>query len=96
MTISDFTLEQLKKLASIALDQKEENQLLHDLQAIMNFVDDLRGVETKDVSPLHHPLDLHQRLRPDVVTEINHINELAKCAPLFENGLYLVPKVIEV
>ncbi len=42
-----------------------------------------------------HPLDMHQRLRPDVVTEPDRREAFQAIAPEVDNGLYLVPKVIE-
>lgn len=42
-----------------------------------------------------NPLDATQRLRPDAVTEINRREEFQAIAPAVENGLYLVPRVIE-
>lgn len=61
----------------------------------MDFVDQLRRIDTSGVAPLFHSFDEHQRLKADKVTEKDHSAELAKIAPLFEDGLYLVPKVID-
>ena len=55
----------------------------------------MQSVDTEDVVPLAHPLDLTQRLREDDVTEFNRRGELQLLAPKVEQGLYLVPKVIE-
>jgi len=42
-----------------------------------------------------HPQDMVQRLREDIVTETNEREQLMQNAPKTENGLFLVPKVIE-
>ena len=87
---------ELKKIAALAyLDTHNTPHLLDDVRAIMAYVDQLRQIDTTDITPLLHPLDLHQRLRADEVCEENHSVELAKIAPLFANHLYLVPKVID-
>jgi len=52
-------------------------------------------VDTRDIKPLAHPLEATQRLRPDTVTETNDRENFQQVAPQTENGLYLVPKVIE-
>jgi aspartyl-tRNA(Asn)/glutamyl-tRNA(Gln) amidotransferase subunit C len=52
-------------------------------------------LNTDNVSPMAHPLDQIQRLRPDVVTEHNQREHFQAIAPQVEDGLYLVPKVIE-
>ena len=82
-------------LAHIETDANSTQQLTHDVSAIMAFVERLREVDTSAVSPLLHPLDLHQRLRMDQVQHVNCVTALEKIAPLFADNLYLVPKVID-
>jgi aspartyl-tRNA(Asn)/glutamyl-tRNA(Gln) amidotransferase subunit C len=55
----------------------------------------MQSVDTESVEPLAHPLDVVQRLRIDEVTEENQRESLQKLAPASEDGLYLVPKVLE-
>lgn len=93
MTITPNDLEQIAHLAY--LDTEHSTQLIEEINDIMDFVDQLRSVNTTNIAPLFHPFDLHQRLRPDEVTEEDCLNELAAIAPMFEDDLYLVPKVIE-
>lgn len=76
-------------------ESEDHRQLCEEVNAIMDFVEQLRQVDTTGQAPLFHPFDLHQRLRPDEVREKDCSKELAEIAPLFENGLYLVPKVID-
>jgi aspartyl-tRNA(Asn)/glutamyl-tRNA(Gln) amidotransferase subunit C len=52
-------------------------------------------VDTANVEPLAHAFDAVQRLREDVITETDHRDELQEIAPETEDGLFLVPKVIE-
>lgn len=90
--------DELKKIAALAYlepDAASTQQLAHDIGAIMDFVEQLRNVDTRSISPLLNPLHMNQRLRIDNVTEENCVEELAKMAPLFADDLYLVPKVIE-
>ncbi len=93
------TPEELKKIAALAcinMNEASQNQLTHDVSAIMDFVEALRDVDTQHVSPLLHPLDLQQRLRADEVCESNQVENLQKIAPQFADNHYLVPKVIEI
>jgi aspartyl-tRNA(Asn)/glutamyl-tRNA(Gln) amidotransferase subunit C len=62
---------------------------------ILAMVDQLQAVDTGDVAPLSNPLDATQRLRPDQVTETNRRDAFQAVAPAVEDGLYLVPKVID-
>ncbi|MCL9683681.1 Asp-tRNA(Asn)/Glu-tRNA(Gln) amidotransferase subunit GatC [Legionella maioricensis] len=95
MTISQKDLEKIARLAYLDTESSDSSRLTHEVSAIMDFVDQLRSVETKNVAPLFHPFALHQRLRTDEVTEEDCIAELEAMAPVFEDNLYLVPKVIE-
>ena len=95
MITSEHELEKIAALACIETDANSAKQFAQDVNAIMDFVAQLRTIDTNDVAPLFHPLDLNQRLRSDVIQETPCTTALAKTAPLFENDLYLVPKVIE-
>lgn len=88
---------ELKKIAELACLDIEDGHhaLADDVNKIMDFVEQLRAVDTQGVAPLFHPFDLHQPLRPDVVSEESCLAELEEIAPLFEDGMYLVPKVID-
>lgn len=90
------TLANIAALACLDLntDTHTTAQLAHDVSVIMGYVEQLRQVNTEHVTPLLHPLDLHQRLRTDAALEQSCLEELAKLAPLFENDLYLVPKTL--
>lgn len=61
----------------------------------MNLVEQMDAVDTENVSPMAHPQDAFQRLREDTVTEENQREHFQKNAPAVEDGLYLVPQVIE-
>ncbi|WP_257266672.1 Asp-tRNA(Asn)/Glu-tRNA(Gln) amidotransferase subunit GatC, partial [Endozoicomonas sp. ONNA2] len=63
--------------------------------SILALVDSMQAIDTQGVEPLAHPLDAIQRLRPDEVTEGNQREQLQSCAPAVEEGLFLVPRVIE-
>lgn len=95
MTITPKDLDKIAKLAYISTDEEHSPQLAQEINSIMDFVDELRSVDTKGNAPLYHPFDLHQTLRPDEVTEADCVEQLAEIAPLFEDNYYLVPKVIE-
>lgn len=95
MTISREDIEKVTVLARIRVDDAQVSALESDLGNILNLVDQLKAVDTTDVEPLSHPMDAVQRLRADEVTEINQREAFQAIAPATENGLYLVPQVIE-
>ncbi|PCM45194.1 MULTISPECIES: Asp-tRNA(Asn)/Glu-tRNA(Gln) amidotransferase subunit GatC [unclassified Marinobacter] len=95
MTISREDIEKVAVLARIRLDEEQIPALEKDLGNILSLVDQLTAADTDNVEPLAHPLDAVQRLRPDEVTESNQREAFQAIAPATENGLYLVPRVIE-
>ncbi|MDR3502630.1 MAG: Asp-tRNA(Asn)/Glu-tRNA(Gln) amidotransferase subunit GatC [Legionella sp.] len=95
MTITPTDLEKIAQLAYLNTDMDHTPQLIQEVNEIMNFVEQLRSVDTTEVVPLFHPFALQQRLRPDAITEESCLAELEAIAPLFEDDLYLVPQVIE-
>jgi aspartyl-tRNA(Asn)/glutamyl-tRNA(Gln) amidotransferase subunit C len=95
MSISQADLEKIAQLAYLDVEEDNSSQLCQEVSSIMDFVEQLRSVNTSGITPLFHPLALNQRCRPDVITEEDCTKELANIAPLFEDNLYLVPKVIE-
>lgn len=95
MTISAKDLEKISQLAYLDTNIEHLPKLIEDINAIMNFVEQLHSVNTQEVKPLFHPLALSQRLRPDAVTEENCLIALESLAPKFEQDLYLVPQVID-
>ncbi len=82
-------------LARLGLNDDEARHYLEDLGRILSMVDDLQALDTRGVAPLAHPLDATQRLRADEVTETDRREQFQRCAPAVENGLYLVPRVVE-
>ncbi|AHI30443.1 MULTISPECIES: Asp-tRNA(Asn)/Glu-tRNA(Gln) amidotransferase subunit GatC [Marinobacter] len=95
MTISRKDIEKVAVLARIRVDEEQVSALEKDLGNILDLVDQLSAADTDSVAPMAHPLDAVQRLRPDEVTETNEREAFQEIAPATENGLYLVPRVIE-
>lgn len=95
MTISLDELHAIAELAHLETNPDEMATLSDEINSIINFVQHLREINTTGVAPLFHPMDLHQRLREDIVTEEDCLAELEEIAPLFDEQLYLVPKVID-
>ena len=82
-------------LARLELKAEEHAELVEKLSRIVDFVDQLSQADTSGVIPMAHPLHAVQRLRPDVVTEVDERDRYQENAPSVAEGLYLVPKVIE-
>ena len=95
MSLDKDQVQHIAMLARLKLTDDEFTETVDKLSRIVDFVDQLSQAETKDVVPMAHPLNEAQRLRSDEVTESDEREDLQKNASSVENGLYLVPKVIE-
>ena len=88
-------IERLCRLARLKITPPEVADLSAKLTSIVAMVDELKAVDTAGATPMAHPLERPQRLRPDVVTENDRHELYQRNAPLVERDLYLVPKVLE-
>lgn len=95
MSIELADVENIAHLARLHLSDDEKVEAAGSMTNILKLIDQMQSVDTGNVEPLAHPNDAVQRLREDVVTETNERDRLQEIAPETEQGLFLVPKVIE-
>lgn len=95
MSLQADDVKNIAHLARVAIDDADIPEYAKNLSKILDFVDQLNQVDTDNVEPMAHPLDMSQRLRVDEVTEENQREHFQAIAPKVEAGLYLVPQVIE-
>ncbi len=95
MSLQADDVKNIAHLARVAIDEVDIPEYATNLSKILDFVDQLNQVDTDNVEPMAHPLDMSQRLRVDEVTEENQREHFQSIAPKVEAGLYLVPQVIE-
>ena len=93
--MSDIDIRHLSTLAQLKLSNEEANAVVGDLGRIIDMVDQMQAMDTEGVQPLAHPLDSAARLRPDAITEEVDRELYQQGAPETEDGLYLVPRVVE-
>ena len=99
MSLSIDAVRKVARLAQLELDASQEAQTLTHLNNIFALVDQMASVDTTGIAPLNHPIamiaEVSQRLRDDAVTEQDNRTANMANAPQVEQGLFLVPKVIE-
>ena len=95
MTIQPEEIRKIAYLARLAMDDAQLAAVQRDVGNILKLVDQLQSVDVNHIAPLAHPQDALQRLRADTVIEPDQRAAFQAIAPATENGLYLVPKVIE-
>jgi aspartyl-tRNA(Asn)/glutamyl-tRNA(Gln) amidotransferase subunit C len=95
MSLARDDVEKIAHLARLAVNESELDTVAVGLSDILNMVEQMSSVDTTGVTPMAHPLHMTQPLRPDQVTEGDQRELFQSIAPQTEDGLYLVPKVIE-
>ena len=95
MSLSLDDVKRIAQLARLEVTDADAEQVLAQLQPIFAMIAELRSVDTRNIEPMSHAQDLSLRLRDDVVTERDRRDLFQDIAPQVQDGLYLVPKVIE-
>lgn len=95
MSLARNDVEKIAHLARLAVDGDELDPVAAGLSNILEMMEKMSVVDTQGVTPMAHPLHMVQPLRQDLVTEQDQRDLFQSIAPHTEDGLYLVPKVIE-
>lgn len=88
-------MTKLAQLAKININENRVSEVTATINNILALVDQLQAVDTTGIEPMAHPMDAHQRLRLDQVSESDQRDRLQASAPAVADGLFLVPKVID-
>ncbi|MFT4020734.1 MAG: Asp-tRNA(Asn)/Glu-tRNA(Gln) amidotransferase subunit GatC [Acinetobacter sp.] len=89
------TVSQIANLARLSLNDTQSTEYAQSLNKILGMMETLKAIDTTGVEPLKSPFDHPQPLREDVVSEKNQRELYQSVAPATQDGLYLVPRVIE-
>jgi aspartyl-tRNA(Asn)/glutamyl-tRNA(Gln) amidotransferase subunit C len=95
MSLSIADVHRIARLARIKIDAREAEEVRAKLDAIFTLINELAAIDTSGVEPMAHAQDVTLTLRDDAVIETDLSAAYQRVAPAVEDGLYLVPKVIE-
>jgi aspartyl-tRNA(Asn)/glutamyl-tRNA(Gln) amidotransferase subunit C len=99
MALTPDDVSRIAHLARLELHENEQASMLVQLNDFFRIVEQMSAVDTRGVAPLYTPLsavsEVELRLRDDIVTECDQRELNQRSAPCVEDGLFLVPKVIE-
>jgi aspartyl-tRNA(Asn)/glutamyl-tRNA(Gln) amidotransferase subunit C len=95
MSMDTETIHKVAHLARIALNERDVAAFEQKLPSILTMIDRMQQLDTSNIVPTPHGLNIVQRLREDVVTENNLRDDYQKSCADVMDGVYLVPKVIE-
>ncbi|MEO8487538.1 MAG: Asp-tRNA(Asn)/Glu-tRNA(Gln) amidotransferase subunit GatC [Betaproteobacteria bacterium] len=93
-----LTLDDVRRIAHLArieIDAQAASEVHAKLETIFAMIDALQAVDTTGVEPMSHAQDVVLALREDRVTETDRRDAFQRGAPAVEDGLYLVPRVVE-
>ena len=95
MSITKADIIKVAHLSRIQVSEDEIPKITESINNILLLIDKMQKVDTSNITPLANPHDAIQRLRVDEVTAIDERDKFLQNAPMSQNGLFLVPKVIE-
>jgi aspartyl-tRNA(Asn)/glutamyl-tRNA(Gln) amidotransferase subunit C len=95
MSLDSKDVEKIAHLARIKISSNQLEEYAGSLSEILDLVEQMNEVDTRQVEAMAHPRDATLRLREDRVTEPNMRDRYLALSPASETGLFLVPKVIE-
>lgn len=96
--MSDFTLETTRKVASLArlaLTDEEMTKYAEQMKNIINFIEQLKEVDTSNIEPLANVVDIDLFLRDDIVNDGGYQADVLANAPEELEGFFVVQKVVE-
>ena len=95
MSVKKSEIAYIASLSKLKIEDTEMDNYTRQISEILEMIQQLEKVDTHDIEPMAHPLNMKQRLRLDVVTEENRRELYQRNAVVFEEGFYKVPKVIK-
>ncbi len=95
MSLTPTEISHIAKLARLRMGESQANSCAPRLSRILDLIEQMNRIDTSNIEPMSHPQDTALRLRQDEVTETDQTGDWLEIAPDAENGLYLVPRVIE-
>ncbi|MFP5410363.1 MAG: Asp-tRNA(Asn)/Glu-tRNA(Gln) amidotransferase subunit GatC [Gammaproteobacteria bacterium] len=95
MSLTTDDVKRIASLARIEIDDAQAQATQAQLNTIFDLIATMQAVDAAGIEPMAHAQEVYQRLRADAVTETDRRDAFQAIAPAVENGLYLVPRVIE-
>jgi len=95
MKISKDDVMKVSELARLEVKEEELDKFTEQLGNILEYIEQLNELDTNNVEPTSHVLDISTPLREDKVVEWLNIEEVLQNAPETEDDFFVVPQVIE-
>jgi aspartyl-tRNA(Asn)/glutamyl-tRNA(Gln) amidotransferase subunit C len=95
MQVDEGTVRRIARLARIKITGEEADGLRKELSGILDWVEQLNEVDTRDVEPMTRVVPIKLKMRVDEVTDGNIAKDILKNAPMSDDHFFVVPKIVE-
>ncbi len=95
MAIDRKTVEKISSLAKIKLNDTEADEITNELSNILEWIDQLNKVDTKNTPPLTGVIKSNLYQRDDLITEDKKLDEILTNSPETTEGFFVVPRVVD-
>mgnify|MGYP002713251051 CR=1 FL=1 len=95
MSVDEATVRRIARLARIAGSDEEAHTLQGELSAILDWVEQLGEVDTRDVEPMTSVIPMEMKKRQDIANDGGKADDIVANAPVSEDHFFVVPKVVE-
>ncbi|HYW35653.1 MAG TPA: Asp-tRNA(Asn)/Glu-tRNA(Gln) amidotransferase subunit GatC [Balneolaceae bacterium] len=95
MAVTKEDVNYVADLARLQFSEEESEKMAGEMSKILDYMEKLEEVDTSDVEPLKHVIDLEYRLRSDEAKEPLDHEKALKNAPDADSDYFRVPRVIE-
>ncbi|MCF6202328.1 MAG: Asp-tRNA(Asn)/Glu-tRNA(Gln) amidotransferase subunit GatC [Methylococcaceae bacterium] len=95
MNLSADEVKKIAYLARLGINDNDIDAYASELSNMLDLMTQMSDTNTDAIQPMAHPMDQTQRFRADIASEKNQRQNFQSIAPQIENGLYLVPKVLD-
>ncbi len=95
MSLTPIEITHIAKLARLRMEDQQARSCATQLSRVLELIEQMNQIDTSGIEPMSHPQDTALILREDRVTASAQTQAYLEIAPAVENGLYLVPRVIE-
>lgn len=95
MSVDTDTVKRVAKLSRIAIDDGQAESMKSELNAILEWVEQLNEVNVEGVEPMTSVVEQKMRMRDDIVTDGGYAGSVTGNAPVSDDDFFAVPKVVE-
>ena len=95
MSLDHATVRRIASLARIRVEEHEGENLCHELNGILGWIEQLNEVDVTGIAPLTGAVNMAMAMRPDVVTDGGYPDQVLANAPERIGDFFAVPKVVE-